>query len=39
MNYCDSLSQFSRGHNLLILNKDLSDDQTLFYAIEVLSKG
>lgn len=27
------------GHNLLILNKDLSDDQALFYAIEVLSKG
>ena len=27
------------GHNLLILNKELSDDQTLFYAIEVLAKG
>ena len=26
------------GHNLLILNKDLSDDQALFYAIEVLQR-
>ena len=27
------------GHNLLILNKKLSDEQALFYASEVVSKG
>lgn len=27
------------GHNLLILNKDLSDDEAMFYAQEVISKG
>ena len=27
------------GHNLLILNKELPDEQALFYAIEVISKG
>lgn len=27
------------GHNLLILNKDLPDEQAMFYATEVISKG
>ena len=27
------------GHNLLIMNKDLPDEQVLFYATEVISKG
>lgn len=27
------------GHNLLILNKDLPDEQAMFYATEVLTKG
>ena len=27
------------GHNLLIMSKNLSDEQTLFYASEVISKG
>lgn len=27
------------GHNLVILNKDLPDDQVLFYAQETISKG
>jgi predicted nuclease of restriction endonuclease-like (RecB) superfamily len=27
------------GHNLLILNKNLPDEQALFYATEVLTKG
>ena len=27
------------GHNLLIMNKELSNDEALFYATEVVSKG
>ena len=27
------------GHNLLIMNKNLSDEQALFYAQETISKG
>lgn len=27
------------GHNLLMMNKNLSDEQTIFYAKEVISKG
>ena len=27
------------GHNLVILNKDLPDDQVLFFAQETISKG
>lgn len=27
------------GHNLLMMNKNLSDEQTIFYAKEVISKS